>query len=370
MPSLLLLLAVSLLRLHHLGNSAEGPASENEQPSHPFYELTSGVRARLLRAKLGFIGCYNATFNITTIFHSSPTDFDSTCKNIQFALSRRISFYRVFGDGRNLCMGTPYDEAVTREAKSLGRLDSGSCQVPQYSCTMRYKRTGIFLSESISKTIKTTEGNPYGSNATPQNCNASGFAPWLQARLNALPEDSHSVFPGDPLLEFKVTVSDVVLDPVCEAFMNRLPPEAGSKEGATELLTKANNERCTERKKQKEAKAARTAKTSTTHPDLAHKPKRPKMVHSCSTSSLGVRTPNEHMQVCPKPGMVDECYVPSPAANEVAPMVQNRPRPNQAIEEKQSWVKLFGFSAGELDNFDNLDDVNAFVGFFDDDPDS
>jgi hypothetical protein len=370
MPSLLRLLAVGLLLSYQLGDSTRGSTSQSGWPVHPFYKLSMLYRGRLLRAWLDFIGCYNATFTVKMLFASSPSTCQATCGSVKTALFKRIREENIFGLTTNLCMATLQGLQGTIDAKVLRPPDENACQMHQCSCTVRFRKTGILLTRpEAERRGEVAEENPYGSNSSPVSCNASVFAPWLAIRLSRPAKNQANVLPVELPVAPEVTISDVVLDPVCSAFINRLPPEAASNDGALALLNKAQQEASAAMKKRRGDKK-RAAETSTKYPDLAHKPKRTKKAHSCSRPSPGVQTLYQPMQMCPTPKVVDECKVPSPAANEVAPMAQDRPRPNQAIEERQLWNKLFGFTEGELDNLDKLDDVNAFVGFFDDDADS
>lgn len=284
-------------------------------------ELSWKTKKELLSAKLNFIGCYNANFNVQQMITISVgvDKCSQACIPFQAAWRKELS-QKVFASRSNRCVRTAANHEFSTVAHDHGLLDGASCQISQCECLLTIRASGILLSKT-SQAREDPSGskgpplNPHGTHGSPYNCNASGFVPWLETQLRKLPLPD-SALAAIPL---RVSSADVVLDLVCEAFTGRFPPEAATDAGAFLLRQKARQMHGAERKEKRKMPEDAVTKAGPALKPLSKK--RSRKVGICSTRPACVGPSTRSAQMCPLPEADDACYVPHAAPDEATPTV-------------------------------------------------
>jgi hypothetical protein len=306
------LLTLSLLLLyHHPGDVVKGPKPK------PINEMSADKRATYLKTRLDFTGCYSAVFRVQKFMLTPHTEqaCKETCVEFQSAWSTLITSARLFSNNVNTCIKADAGYHSKSWIRVLEKLDGDVCERSQCVCGLNISVHNILLStpkqvEKRRKYVKSRdfipEMDPHGTKHTPYSCNASGFAQWLQARLNEPTTEK----PIQTLSKFAVTFTNVVLDLVCDAFTGRFPAGAATPEGACELLKSARHE-LKMAKHQKAERKAQKADTVDAEPEVRPK-KRPKKNHKCSARPASAESLSQLEQTCPAPETDVLCNAPRP----------------------------------------------------------
>jgi hypothetical protein len=326
MLSLFHLLTAILLLPHPFKTAGVCTAAQKK-----FEQMSPNLRSQMLRQRIRFNGCYDATFSFWML-GQSPHIREDCLKHCE-AISKKwkILFPDALKRTYNQCIAEMASLEATEAHQLLDNLPNDQCGAQQQcKCQVDLIVRNILLSRPEGQQVQVKgpaklaneaamPGLPnlatYGSNATPKNCNASGLAPWLALKLGP---------------QVHVIISQVTIDPVCPAYDFFRDASAQTLAELIKESRGGRNEKDRENHKAKKeaAKAAKEKGESS-----ASRPKKKsRKADTCPMLRPREEAFDGNPRVCPRIPEAGDCHVPG-SSQQGTPAPAQEVTPSEGIEE-------------------------------------